>query len=162
MAGDLVPPGHIFVTDNDVVVENRRLRVEIETERAARVQCEREAALNREAVAALRRQLSPLFRALQAVFGEIDAAGIGDMSAGDLSGGATSPREVAVWASWKQKLGAGAAKVIDALLLHGELNTQQLAIAIGMHRTSIPKIVYTLNKAGLINKNSGRFSLKAL
>ena len=47
-------------------------------------------------------------------------------------------------------------------MLHGDMNTQQLAIAIGQHRNSIPRLIYTLNKAGLINKNGGRFSLKQL
>lgn len=110
------------------------------------------------ALTALRRQLSPLYRALQAVFGELDAAGVDEAPA---ASGAVNSRTSAVWESWKSKLGA-AGKLIDALLVHGEMNTQQLAIATGLHRTTIPKHIYTLNKAGLINKNGGRFSLKQL
>jgi DNA-binding IclR family transcriptional regulator len=40
--------------------------------------------------------------------------------------------------------------------------TEQLSIATGLHRTTIPKLIYELNKAGLIDKSGGRFSLKQL
>lgn len=117
------------------------------------------------ALTALRRQLTPLYRSLQAVFGELDAAGIGDevMAQPSTPSSANTPdaRVAAVWASWKSKMGA-ASKVIDALLLHGEMNTQQLAITCGVDRTTIPNYIHRLTKAGLINKNGGRFSLKAL
>ena len=106
------------------------------------------------ALAALRKQLAPLYRALQAVFGELDAAGVQET--------AIPGRASAVWESWKARLPGGPAKIIDALLLHSEMNTQQLAIATGVHRNSIPAMIYKLNKAGLLNKNGGRFSLKAL
>lgn len=110
-----------------------------------------------QAMGALRKQLTPLYRALQAVFGELDAAGVEDVPAT-----AQSPRATAVWESWKSRLPGGPAKIIDALLLHSEMNTQQLAIATGVHRNSIPAMIYKLNKAGLLNKNGGRFSLKPL
>ena len=104
-------------------------------------------------------ELTPLYRALQAVFGELDHAGVDDGPS--VSSPAQNPRTSAVWDSWKSKVGA-AGKLIEALRLHGEMNTQQLAIATGLHRTTIPKHIYTLNKAGLLNKNGGRFSLKSL
>lgn len=110
------------------------------------------------ALAALRRQLSPLYRALQAVFGELDAAGTDDTSS------ATAPdsRTAAIWNAWKTRLGGQCAKVIDALLVQTDMNTTQLAIAIGTHRNNIPNLIFKLNKAGLINKSGGRFSLKSL
>jgi hypothetical protein len=111
------------------------------------------------ALANLRRQLSPLYRALQDVFGELDAAGVEETGSSTL---AASPRTSAVWESWKSRMPGGPAKIIDALLLHSEMNTQQLAIATGVHRNSIPAMIYKLNKAGLLNKNGGRFSLKTL
>jgi DNA-binding transcriptional ArsR family regulator len=114
---------------------------------------------NARAVGKLRQQLSPLYRALQEVFGEMDE--IGGEQPGDATP-AQPARSSAVWESWKHRLGGGQAKAIDALLLHGEMNTTQLAIATGLHRTSIPKVISNLNKAGLINKNGGRFSLKQL
>lgn len=139
--------------------QNRQLERDLaDAERAA----ERAREDAHRALSRLRQQLGPLYRALQAVFGELEAAGVEDQAptAGAASGSSVD-RTSAVWASWKAKLGA-AGKLIDALLLHTEMNTQQLAIATGLHRTTIPKHIYTLNKAGLINKNGGRFSLKPL
>ncbi len=109
------------------------------------------------ALAELRRQLGPLFKALQMVFGELDAAGVEESAAPQVNS-----RTAAVWESWKDKLGIGPAKVIDALLLHGEMNTAQLSIATGYHRNTVPQYVSACNKAGLITKNGGRFSLKKL
>lgn len=129
----------------------------------ANVRAERAEEDAARALTALRRQLTPLYRALQAVFGELDAAGVGDEPQASVpsSAGAPNARVSAVWASWKEKMGA-AGKVIDALLLHKELNTQQLAIACGIDRTTVPNYIHKLTKAGLINKNGGRFSLKQL
>jgi hypothetical protein len=121
---------------------------------------------HRQAVlmAPLRRQLTPLYRALQSVFSELDAAGVVEETIGYASStnNPAPPRTSAVWESWKSRMPGGPAKIIDALLVHGEMNTQQLAIATGVHRNSVPAMIFKLNKAGLLNKNGGRFSLKAL
>lgn len=150
---------HVPETDaqelSDLRGEVRVLRAELSNAKRDLAYAQRESA---QALGALRKQLAPLYRALQAVFGELDAAGV-DESA-PLS--SASPRTSAVWESWKSRLPGGPAKIIDALLLHNEMNTQQLAIATGVHRNSIPAMIYKLNKAGLLNKNGGRFSLKAL
>lgn len=117
------------------------------------------------ALSMLRKQLNPLYRALQAVFGELDTAGVTEeapQAAAPAAATAPDVRVSAVWQAWKSKLGTGPGKVIDALLLHGEMTAQQIAIATGYHRNSIPDLIYRLNKAGLINKNGGRFSLKSL
>lgn len=136
------------------------LRAEVKTLRTDLTIARTEAARAQQdadrALGMLRKQLTPLYRALQAVFGELDAAGVEDAPQN------TSPRVSAVWENWKAKLGGGPAKVIDALLLHREMNTQQLAIAIGCDRTTVPNYIHRLNKAGLLNKNGGRFSLKEL
>ena len=112
----------------------------------------------------LRRQLTPLYRALQSVFGELDATGVevGNASASPHDVAAPDARVKAVWDSWKSRLGDGCAKVIDALQLHGPMNTQQLAVVTGYHRTTIPTYIYKLNKAGLLNKTGGLFSLKQI
>jgi hypothetical protein len=117
----------------------------------------------------LRQQLSPLYRALQRVFGELDDAGVPDVPFGAPSSVATSntsgtvdARTAVIWDSWKSKLGPQCAAVIDALLVHPNLNTTQLAIAVGKNRNTIPNLIYKLNQAGLIDKNGGRFSLKQL
>lgn len=136
--------------------EIRRLTSELAATRAETQRARQESA---RAVGALRKQLAPLYRALQAVFGEMDDVWIEDAPASVAAG--PDARTVAVWNSWKSRMGS-AAKIIDALLLHGEMNTQQLAIATGYHRTTIPAMVHKLNKAGLLNKSGGRFSLKQL
>lgn len=157
LEGQVEAAVHIDPAELDALrAEIRELRGHLQQARAEATQAKRDAA---RALSALRQQLTPLYRALQAVFGEIDAAGVEDVGS---SGSASNPRTSAVWESWKSKLGGGAAKVIDALMVHSELNTQQLAIATGLHRTTIPKLIYQLNKAGLLTKNGGRFSLKQL
>lgn len=113
----------------------------------------------------LRRQLGPLYRALQMVFGELDTIG-GDEARNEPATHAaqapTNDRTKAVWDAWKSKLGPAAARVIDVLLVHGEMNTTQLSIVAQMHRTNVPKAIFKLNTAGLIHKNGGKFSLKQL
>lgn len=145
---------------NDLREENKKLARALQDANTRAERAEEDAA---RALTALRRQLTPLYRALQAVFGELDSAGIGDDAASSPSSGPTptDARVKAVWDSWKSKMGTSA-KVIDALLLHGEMNTQQLAIACGVDRTTIPGYIMKLNKAGLLNKQGGRFSLKKL
>ncbi len=71
------------------------------------------------ALAALRKQLHPLHEALKMVFGELDAAGVEDSADAPVN-----PRTSAVWESWKSKLPGRTAQIIDALLLHGEMNSQ--------------------------------------
>jgi hypothetical protein len=158
----------------DTGAEVRRLKDQIEQlesdlavakAEAARVKAQCDRALRN-----LRHQLSPLHMALKDVFGELDASGVTDDAPAETGGaqfqGGPTPgqdsRVAKVWESWKQKLGEGPAKVIDALLMHGEMNTQQLAIVTGYHRTTVPGFIYKLNKAGLLNKSGGKFSLKQL
>lgn len=112
------------------------------------------------AVAELRRQLSPLYNGLRAVFGEMDALGVAEVAA---QGGGVDPRKRAVWDAWKQRMPGIPSKMIDALLLHGALTQTQLRIHAQCARSSVPNAVMQLNRAGLINKDSGgRISLKEL
>jgi len=119
------------------------------------------------AIAELRRQLTPLYRALQGVFGEMDAAGVESApeppgASAPSSVATRDPRVTAVWESWKSRLGGAAAKIIDALLLHGEMNTMQLSVVCQCRRQTVSDNIMRLNKANLIDKNGGRFSLKKL
>lgn len=143
--------------------ENRRLQRELSD---ATVEADRAREDANRALSMLRKQLGPLYRALQAVFGELDAAGVTESAqlspAAAPSPAGTDPRVAAVWENWKQRLGPQCAKAIDVLLLHTEMDTTRLAIAMGTNRRNIPNIVYKLNQAGLINKNNGKFSLKSL
>lgn len=149
---------------NDLRRENEQIRRDLEEMQEELRQERRKNGTVERGVAELRSVLAPLYQGLQHIFGEIDAMGVGEASSVQSSASSVSmdPRVTAVWESWKQKLGEGPAKIIEALLVHREMNTQQLAIATRYHRTTIPKLIYQLNKAGLLNKNGGRFSLKEL
>lgn len=120
----------------------------------------------RRIVSNLKQQLNPLHRALRAIFGEIDLAGIEDSPAEiPNASGATPPttKKSAIWETWKQRLpGMYPGKFIDALLEHGSLDATQLAIITGCHRSNVAKEIYKLNNANLLNKNGGRYSLKSL
>lgn len=134
----------------------RDLRAEVQNANAATLQAQREAT---RALSALRRQLSPLYRALQQVFGELDTVGV-DESADPVS--AAVNRTSPVWAAWKQRVSPSAGRVIDALMIHGELNIQSICVAATMGRNTVYTAIAELKKAGVLNKNGGRFSLKQL
>lgn len=140
---------------HDLAGQVRDLQAQLRDTKRELMQRERETA---HALGALRKQLSPLYRALQAVFGELDAVGIEDSP-----GAAPNPsRTSAVWESWKSRFPGRPAQVIDALLLHGALNQTQIALAVGMTRNNVPQLIFKLNKAGLIDKNGDKYSLKQL
>jgi hypothetical protein len=105
----------------------------------------------------LRTVLAPLHNALKRVFGEMDILPIDHAPLPSFF-----PQKSVVWESWKQKLGGYTAKAIDALLLHGALTRTQLRIHVGCATSSVPSIVSALNKAGLINKDGKKISLKEL
>lgn len=145
--------------------EVKELRAAIVRANADTTQARRDAA---RALAPLRQQLTPLYRALQTVFGELDAAGVTEERAVDWGKTPASsttdldPRVVAAWNSWKSRLSPACGKVIDALMVHGTLNSAQIKVAAGLGSSTVSDSIYKLNKAGLIDKNGGRFSLKQL
>ena len=113
-----------------------------------------------QGVAELRTVLTPLYQGLCHIFGEIDRMGVESSSPGG-----AAPKSSAAWDSWKQKLGpnSAAAKIIDILMIHGELTHTQLRIHIGTSRMqTVYDAVSKLNKAALLNKNGDKFSLKEL
>lgn len=142
---------------------DRPLELQIEELSTKLIEIERERDRLHRSLVSVRKQLEPLYRALRLLFGDLDEAGVGvDWGASPASSTSNARPTSPVWEAWKARLGIGAAKCIDALLLHGELNTQQLAIATGYHRNTVPQYVSALNKAGLVDKRDGKFSLKAL
>lgn len=106
----------------------------------------------------LRSVLTPLYRALGSVFGELDAMGVEENPADAPAQTAKS----AVWDSWKQKLGGKVAQAIDVLALHGEMNAKQLRLHLQCGNDYVYQVVSKLNTNGLINKNGGKISLKQL
>ncbi len=106
--------------------------------------------------AVLLKLLSPLYKGLCPVFGDVEPV----MELGDTGNGSTA--NASVWAAWKQRLTPNAGKIIDALLTHRELSSTQIAIATGIAGGNVAKYVYELNKAGLINKAGGKIALKQI
>jgi hypothetical protein len=91
--------------NQELIQKNRQLETEIAATRATNVR----------AISNLRRQLEPLHNALRMVFGEIEAAGVGEAAETSSS---VNPRVASVWESWKQKLPGKRADFIQALLEH--------------------------------------------
>lgn len=137
-----------------------------EARRSARA-AHAEATAANAAMAELRRQLSPLYRALQMVFGELEAVPESEPAArpsplAEPSHGMDA-RTSAVWDAWKQKLGAGPARIIEALQLHRELGVAQLKITCQQATSTVNNNISKMRQAGLIDKNSnGKYSLKSL
>ena len=130
-----------------------------EVEEALRQERLKSAALER-GVSRLKQALSPVYDGLRMIFGEIDAMGVGDAGVAATSG--MDPRKAAVWEDWKRKMPGIPARFIDALMLHGELTQTQLRLHAKCAQGSVAGVVSQLWKAGLINKNGGRISLKEL
>ena len=133
-----------------------RLEVELKAERRKNANVEK-------GVAELRKILSPLYQALGMVFGQVEAMGVSESVAPSSYG---DPRKAAVWDSWVEKLGGKdsfAGKMIVALLQHGALTSKQIAIHIGTKRIqTVYETTLKVNKAGILDKNGDRFSLKEL
>jgi hypothetical protein len=115
------------------------------------------AAMVEGGVSRLRSALTPLYQALQQIYGDIDA-----MEINPESGSGMDPRKAAVWEDWKRKMPGIPARFIEALMLHGELTQTQLRLHAKCAQGSVAGVVSQLWKAGLINKNGGKISLKEL
>lgn len=152
LEGEVVP---------DVDPEVERLRAElrrVERERDdARIEARRAREDADRALSQLRKQLNPLYRALQAVFGELDAAGVRDEAP---AAAGTSAPSTAKWDEWKSRLGQSCGKVIDALLLQDGLNVTALTIACKMGRQTVYDATSKMGRAGILVNNGGRYSLK--
>lgn len=134
--------------------KNRRLDESLRQERAKVGQSE-------SGVKELRRVLTPLYRALQTVFGEIDAMGIPDdvTSTPNPSNG-DNPR----WQSFKQAYPGTPAQIIDTLLVHREMGITQLAALLKVHYNTAQSALDKLSKAGAVSKDgtrNGKYSLRA-
>lgn len=139
--------------------ENRRLEraVADANVRASRAQDDANRAL-----LALRRQLAPLYRALQMVFGELDAAGVSDVpsEASPQATPATDARVRAVWENWKQRFGGKTAAIIDALLLQPGMTASSLRIAVQCRMQTVYDSTSKLKQAGLIERQGDKYYLK--
>jgi len=116
----------------------------------------RQSAASKRALGVLRGQLEPLFRALQAIFGELEDVEI--ISEGETG----NPRADAVWETWKRKLPGKQSEFIVAMREHGEMSVEQLRVTTHSAKQTVYETIHKLNRLGLINKNGGKFSLKEL
>ena len=146
------------IDDRDDIIEglrekNRRLDEALRLERNKAGQAE-------SGVKGLRRLLTPLYRALQQVFGEIDAMGIADApTAAVTANGAEDPR----WRSFKERFPDTPAEIVDALLTHRQMSITELSGLLKAHYNTVNKALATLTKAGAVVKDGGRngkYSLK--
>lgn len=143
--------------------EVRRLKGELATAEKAAI----DARAAVESMQEVRRQLSPLYRALQMLFGELDAVGPDappSMRVPSQDPSGLDARVVAVWESWKDKLGRGssATRMIEALQTHGTLTVKQLMVAMRAAQQTVYDAASKLGRTGLIDKNGNAYSLKKL
>lgn len=138
-----------------LTIENDNLRAQLDT---AREQIRHAHA----PVRAIQRILDPLHKALAALYGEIDAAGIGDigMPAGE-GAPAGQPISETKYAAWKQRLPPSCGKIIDALLIQ-PMNGTQLKTACRLGSTSITTGLSILLKNNLIEKDGSLNRLKRI
>ena len=157
----LNPPPDTFHTPRDraaeLTRENEALRAEIRELKLSAQRADERVAMVEGGVSRLRTALTPLYQALQQIYGDIDA-----MEISPESGNGMDPRKAAVWEDWKRKMPGIPSRFIEALLLHGELTQTQLRLHAKCAQGSVAGVVSQLWKAGLINKNGGRISLKEI
>src|SRR4051812_35115026 len=93
------------------------LEAEVRMAKSEAIKAKRNADL---ALGNLKKQLSPLYRALQQVFGELESVGVEEAP-----GQQIDPR----WQSWKQRMPGRPAEFIDLLLTHGSMSVKQFMAA---------------------------------
>jgi hypothetical protein len=111
------------------------------------------------AVGALRKQLQPLYRALQMVFDEIDSTGFEESPSGSQAAAGVSSRATAILNDWKSKNPTSDGKILDALLLHPDLSVKQMVAICKMGQDTVYAATSRMGRGGILVKNGGRFSL---
>lgn len=125
---------------------------ELEAElRQARLQASTAKRSAEIAMGNLKKQLSPLYRALQQVFGELEAVGVEE---------AGSPQASARWESWKQRMPGRPAEFIDLLLVHKSMTIKQFMAAAHCGQDTAYRIVSKLGQAGVTVNAGGKYQLK--
>jgi CheY-like chemotaxis protein len=99
-----------------------------------------------------RNQLSSILQGLRTVFGG------GQVESVPAASATSQPK----WEAQKRLFPGRPADLIDLLLTRPNMNTTEIATALRSDPRTITKVIFILNKAGLIDKNGGRFSLKQI
>lgn len=167
MSQPLLSDGEVIDTSDELDSLRDRidqLEGELRIARTDLIRSRADAAAATSAIAELRRQLSPLHRALRAVFGEIDlVGGVQDHPVNSTGPATYDSRKLSAWEEWKKKLPGFPSRFIDALLQHGELSVAQLVVAAQCPRKqTIYDAASKLQRLGLITNNGGKYALKEL
>lgn len=164
LLGEYVGAG-VGVDNRDGIIRDLRQRVnELEDElmeaNQQAQQLERDNTLMRNAMHVLRQQLEPFRCVIAAIFGEMSVIPVSEAVPVPAGNPSIDPRQRAIWDHWKKKIGGKSADAIEALLLHGEMTPQGVAVAIGIHPNNVAKVMYRLNQAGILRKNGRNYALK--
>jgi len=108
------------------------------------------------AIANLRRQLAPLYTALQQVFGELETFAPESIAEGTGVGPTGG-----YWDTWKTRLSPSARKVLDALLQTPHLGSSQLAATLRMDPRTVRDALQAMRKVGILATSAeGKHSLQ--
>jgi hypothetical protein len=147
----------------ELLLRVSRLERELEDARREVRATKNESAETAIAMRNLRGVLTPLYGALQRVFGELEVVG-GDplpSYAGSAQPG-SQKKNVAAWELWMQKLPGKRADFIKVLLDHGEMTREQIKVATHCGNTTLSDTLSKLKIMGLVEKNGDKYSLKQL
>jgi hypothetical protein len=131
------------VHDAEPVDEYAELRAELNTLRKRVEQLESRLGDGEE-------QVVRIFRGVAAVF-----SSDGSTPQPSVAGG-TNPK----WEALKKAFPGRCSELIDTLIAHGPLRTSQIAAIMRSDPRTVTQLIHKLNKAGGIEKNGGKFSLK--
>lgn len=102
-------------------------------------------------IANLKKQLEPEYRAYQALFGDLEKIAGNGFNA-----------DSGAWDTWKDKLGAGPAKIISLLIERGPCTKIQLKTLAGYSRRSMDNYFSALNSNQLIEKEGDKVKLRSI
>jgi hypothetical protein len=134
--------------------ENRKLRRDLEDATTEKDRIAR-------TVKNLQGTLAPFHRALNILFGEMELA-VGTMSVSNFdappstSTSGNDPR----WESFKNRFPGVGARIIDALLIHGDMQVTHLATFVKAAKGTVYNAGDKLSAAGAITRAGGIWSLK--
>ena len=111
-----------------------------------------------QAIAALRRQLEPMYNAFRMIFGEISRVGAESVAQTQASGAGNGIVRDPRWESLKARFPGQCADVIDLLLDHGAMTRPQIAAALHVHPDTVSKLTFKLRS--FLEKAGGKFSLR--